>query len=194
MSLELTSWAFSLEDIPIEYTGDGRDLSPPLEWTAGPNGTKCYALIMDDPDGPRGIWVHWVAWNISDTRLPENAPKQSIVKTALGQMRQGRNSFDRIGYSGPCPPSGTHRYFFKVYALDTELDLGSETTKTDLLAAMEGHILDQGELMVTYSRARAVAPGPSAVQDPAQPPDPPSAGPRHSPHAATGEQARSQRP
>ena len=155
MSLVITSWAFALEDLPVEFTVDGKNVSPPLEWTLGPPGTKTYVLIMDDPDGPRGIWIHWVAWNIHDTRLHQNVFKQAHIDTPAGRICQGRNSFNRLGYSGPCPPSGTHRYFFKVFALDTELDLGSETTRQDLLAAMEDHVLDYGELMVTYSRARA---------------------------------------
>jgi Raf kinase inhibitor-like YbhB/YbcL family protein len=157
MTLVVSSWAFALEDLPVEFSGDGRNVSPPLEWTAGPEGTRCYALIFDDPDGPRGIWVHWVAWNIRDRKLHENVLKQSFVETPEGRVCQGRNSFNRVGYTGPCPPSGTHRYFFKVYALDTELDLGPDTTKATLLDAMEGHILDVGELMVTYSQARAAA-------------------------------------
>ncbi len=156
MSLAVTSWAFGLEEIPIEYTGDGKDMSPPLEWTPGPEGTKTYVLIMDDPDAPRGTWVHWVAWNIRDTKLPQNLYQQPFVESAFGPMCQGRNSWNRIGYNGPCPPSGTHRYFFKLYALDVELDLPADATKKDLLRAMEGHVLDLGELMVTYSHARAV--------------------------------------
>lgn len=156
MSLDVTSWAFDLEEFPTEYTCDGRDVSPPLEWSRGPRGTRSYALIMDDPDGPYGTWVHWVAWNIRDTKLPRDVYKQPEVDTALDTMCQGRNSWHRLGYNGPCPPSGTHRYFIKIYALDTELDLGPDTTKKQLLEAMEGHILDQGELMGTYHRARAL--------------------------------------
>ena len=157
MSLHVRSGAFALEGIPVEYTGDGRNISPPLEWTPGPEGTKSYALIMDDPDGPGGTWVHWVLWNSRDLCLPAHVACQPQVDTAFGRVSQGRNSFGRIGYAGPCPPTGTHRYFFKVYALDTELDLGPDATKRDLLAAMAGHVLDHGEMMVTYSRARAAA-------------------------------------
>lgn len=156
-SLDVKSWSFSLEEIPVEFTGDGKDVSPPLEWTPGPAGTKSYALIMDDPDGPKGTWVHWVAWNIRETRLARGIPKQPHVETAFGRVAQGRNSFSRVGYNGPCPPSGTHRYFFKVYALDIELDLGPDATKKDLLAAMDDHVLASGEIMVTYSRARAAS-------------------------------------
>jgi Raf kinase inhibitor-like YbhB/YbcL family protein len=159
MSIDVTSWAFSLEDIPVEYTGNGKDISPPLEWSEGPEGTVCYALILDDPDGPRGVWVHWVVWNIPENRLHQDVARQPVVETAMGQLRQGTNSFERLGYNGPCPPSGVHRYFFKVFALDAELDLPPSATKADLLAAMEGHVLDQGELMVTYSRARAITSG-----------------------------------
>ncbi len=169
MSLDVSSAAFALEDIPVQYTGDGKDISPPLQWSPGPETTKCYALIVDDPDGPRGTWIHWLAWNIRDTKLPENVRKQAVVETAMGLMRQGSNSFNRLGYSGPCPPSGTHRYFFKVFALDEELDLPAEASKKDLLKAMEGHVVDQGELMVTYSHARALMAEPPAV---ARPPTP----------------------
>ncbi len=157
MSLDVTSRGFALEDIPVEYTRDGRDISPPLDWTRGPRGTRSYALIMDDPDGPRGTWVHWVAWNLHDIRIEADIARQPHVDTAGGRLCQGRNSFGRLGYAGPCPPVGTHRYFFKVYALDRELQLGPDTTKQNLLDAMEGHVLDHGELMVTYSHARAVA-------------------------------------
>jgi Raf kinase inhibitor-like YbhB/YbcL family protein len=149
----------ALEEIPVEYTGNGEDISPPLEWSPGPQGTVCYALILDDPDGPRGSWVHWIVWNIRDTRLHQSVPRRPVVETALGPLCQGENSFRRLGYNGPCPPSGVHRYFFKVYALDADLDLGPDATKQELLAAMEGHVLDQGELMVTYCRSRALTSG-----------------------------------
>ena len=107
---------------------------------------------MDDPDAPGGTWVHWVAWDISDTKLPENLPEAATDESALGHIRYGTSSWGRVGYGGPCPPSGTHRYYFKVYALDRELDLGTEATKAALLASMEGHILARGELMGTYAR------------------------------------------
>ena len=157
MSLDVRSGAFALEDIPVEYTGDGRNISPPLQWTPGPKGTRSYALIMDDPDSPRGTWVHWVLWNIRDPGLPAQVACQPQVDTAFGRVSQGRNSYGRIGYSGPCQPVGTHRYFFKLYALDVELDLGPDATKADLLAAMDTHVLDHGEMMVIHSRARARA-------------------------------------
>ncbi len=152
MSLDVRSGAFALEDIPVEYTGDGRNISPPLDWTRGPEGTRSYALIMDDPDAPEGTWVHWIAWNITERALPENEADRSGAESPLGQIRHGTNSWDRIGYGGPCPPSGTHRYYFKIYALDRQLDIGPEATKPALVAAMQGHILDHGELMGTYAR------------------------------------------
>ncbi len=152
MSLTVRSRAFTAgEAIPARYTCDDVEVSPPLEWSPGPHGTESYALIMDDPDAPGGTWVHWVVWNITDTKLPEdvtNLPPEDPE----GHVRQGTNSWQRVGYGGPCPPSGTHRYLFKVYALDRQVDLDSETTKAALLAAMEGRTLDRGELMGTYSR------------------------------------------
>ncbi len=153
MTLKFTSTSFIHQgEIPSLYTCDGRDISPPLEWTAGPMGTESYALIMDDPDAPGGTWVHWIAWNIKGTTLPEDEASEDMAESPLGQIRHGTNSWERIGYGGPCPPSGTHRYFFKVYALDRELDLGPGETKQVLVAAMEGHTLSRGELMGTYAR------------------------------------------
>lgn len=151
--MELTSAAFVLGAmIPAAYTCDGRDISPPLKWSSPPSGTTSFALISDDPDAPVGTWVHWVIWNIpADARgLEENRPKSETLPNGA---RQGTSDFRRIGYGGPCPPSGTHRYFFKLYALDTTLDLPSRTTKTDLEAAMEGHVLAQAELMGKYRRS-----------------------------------------
>ncbi len=150
MALSVRSGAFTHEGtIPAKYTCEGRDISPPLEWDAGPKGTASYALIMDDPDAPRGTWVHWVAWNIQATSLPEDASR-----SARPPFPQGRNSWPKAGYGGPCPPSGTHRYYFKVYALDRDLELPAETDKNTLLAAMKGHVLDQGELMGKYAKKK----------------------------------------
>ena len=109
MSLDVKSRTMVLEEIPIQYTGNGKDMSPPLEWSAGPEGTVCYAVIVDDPDGPRGTWVHWVVWNIRDTKLHEDIPRDPVVDTGVGQIQQGQNSFERLGYNGPCPPSGRTR-------------------------------------------------------------------------------------
>ena len=148
--LQVTSPSFAHEGaIPLEFTCDGADVSPALSWTDGPDGTASYALIMDDPDAPRGTWVHWVAWNIPNPSLVDAIPAQETLDD--GTM-QGMNSWPRLGYGGPCPPSGSHRYYFKVYALDAKLDLPPATNKEALLKAMEGHILAQGELMGTYQR------------------------------------------
>ena len=148
MAIEITSPAFAHgESIPVEYTCDGDDSSPPLQWTEPPANTQGFTLIMDDPDAPVGTWDHWLLFNIpADTReLPAAAtpPAGSV---------DGNNSWRRTGYGGPCPPSGTHRYFFKLYALDTTLDLPAGANKDDVLAAIEGHILTQAELMGTYTR------------------------------------------
>jgi len=152
MPLEISSPAFTQANpIPAKYTCTGASISPPLAWGEPPSGTKSFALIMDDPDAPAGTWVHWVIYNIPATSrgLPENvAPAASLADGSL----QGQNSSHKVGYSGPCPPSGTHRYFFKLYALDTVLTLQSGATKSRLLQALEGHTLAYGELMGTYSR------------------------------------------
>jgi Raf kinase inhibitor-like YbhB/YbcL family protein len=152
MVFELTSAAFAPgEPIPPKYTCDGDDVSPPLEWTDPPAGTQSLALICDDPDAPAGTWVHWVLFNLpAEARaLPEAVP---AVADLPDGSRHGNNSWRRVGYGGPCPPSGTHRYFFKLYALDTALDLAAGASKKELLGAMEGHVLAQAELMGTYSR------------------------------------------
>jgi len=152
MEIKITSSAF--EDggmIPAKYTCDGADISPPLKWEAVPEGTKSIALISDDPDAPMGTWVHWVIFGLpADTKeLAENIPPDKILPNGA---KQGTSDFGRIGYGGPCPPSGTHRYFFKVYALDAELDLQAGARKKDLLRAMEGHILAEGQLMGKYKK------------------------------------------
>jgi Raf kinase inhibitor-like YbhB/YbcL family protein len=151
-TMELKSSVFTTgEMIPKKYTCDGQDVSPPLSWTDMPRGAKSFALIVDDPDAPRGTWVHWVAWNIppSPSALEEDVPKRDSLPTGL---KQGTTDFRKVGYGGPCPPSGTHRYFFKLYALDSALNLPSTTTKKDLEQAMQGHILQQAELIGKYSR------------------------------------------
>jgi Raf kinase inhibitor-like YbhB/YbcL family protein len=152
MNIKITSPAFEEADmIPSKYTCDGEDISPPLEWQGIPQKAKSIALISDDPDAPAGTWVHWVMWNIpaDDDGLAENVPPDNHLANGA---RQGITSFKRHGYGGPCPPSGTHRYYFKVYALDTELDIANSSTKDKLLDAMEGHILAQGQLMGKYKR------------------------------------------
>lgn len=158
MSLGLRSSSFSPNGaIPKKYTCEGDDVSPPLSWADPPPGTKSLALIVDDPDAPdpkapQTIWVHWVLYNLpaSATALPEGiAPKALPPGT-----RQGVNDWKRTGYRGPCPPIGRHRYFFKLYALDSELsDLG-ETTKSKLEQAMRGHVLATAELVGTYQKGQ----------------------------------------
>jgi len=152
MEIKITSSAF--EDgglIPAKYTCDGADVSPPLQWDAVPEGTKSIALICDDPDAPMGTWVHWVLFNLpaETNELAENIPADKILPDGA---RQGVSDFGRIGYGGPCPPGGTHRYFFKIYALDAEIGLEADANKRQLLKAMEGHILEQGQLVGKYKR------------------------------------------
>ncbi len=135
-----------------EYTCDGSDVSPGLSWDGIPEGTQSIALIVDDPDAPGKTWVHWVIYNIpaNSSGLPAAVPKN---KTLDDGSLQGKNDFGRIGYNGPCPPPGkAHRYFFKVYALDTTSGLKSGVTKSQLEAAMSGHILAQGEMIGKYGR------------------------------------------
>lgn len=148
--MHLTSTAFKEgETIPKKYTADGEDVSPPLQWTQSPQGTKSLALICDDPDAPRGTWVHWVLFNLpaDTTGLPENAgagPQGS---------RQGKNDFKKLGYGGPSPPPGKpHRYYFKIYALEVTLDLKEGATKAELEKAMAGQVLEQGQIMGRYGR------------------------------------------
>jgi len=137
--------------IPQKYSCDGDDISPPMQWTDPPEGTMSFALIADDPDAPVGTWVHWVLYNLpaNINSLPEAFPSDADLADG---SKNGENSWRRLGYGGPCPPSGTHRYFFKLYALDLILDMTAGATKEQLLQAMEGHILAETELMGTYTR------------------------------------------
>lgn len=132
--------------IPKQYTCDGKDMNPPLAIRNIPSGTKSLALIVDDPDAPSGMWVHWVVWNIDPgtTQIDENSVPAGAA--------QGRNDFKKTSYGGPCPPSGTHRYFFKLYALDTKLNLGNNSTKQDVEKAMKGHIIGDAQTMGLYKR------------------------------------------
>lgn len=152
MSLKISSSAFSNgQPIPSDFSCDGRDVSPALSWTEPPAGTKSFALIMDDPDAPMGTWVHWIIFNIpaSTRNLKEGvATDQQLSDGSL----QGKTSAGSSGYHGPCPPSGTHRYYFKLYALDSMLSLTAKADKKALLAAMESHILANAELMGTFKR------------------------------------------
>lgn len=150
--LTVTSTAFrDGETIPTKYTADGANVSPPLSISGVPSGSKSIALICDDPDAPRGTFVHWVLfnWPVREKSIPENVPP--VQKLANGAM-QGKNDFGRIGYGGPAPPSGVHRYYFKVYALDIKLDLKPGSTKQQLEKAMKDHIVGKGQLMGRYGR------------------------------------------
>jgi Raf kinase inhibitor-like YbhB/YbcL family protein len=150
---QLSSASFvASQMIPKKFSCEGPDTSPELSWKGVPSAAKSLALIMDDPDAPAGTWVHWVLYNLpaSTTELAEGVEKQE--KIANGTL-QGRNSFGKVGYGGPCPPPGTpHRYFFKFYALDIKLDLKAGASKDDLEQAMKGHILGQTELVGKYGR------------------------------------------
>lgn len=154
MSLELKSDAFvNGQSIPAKYTCAGRNVSPALSWSDPPADTQSFALIMDDPDAPQRTWVHWILYNIKADRrsLPEDLPVtgKNVDPEAIFF---GKNFSGNIGYDGPCPPSGTHRYYFKLYALDTLISLLPGATRDELVREMEGHILAQGELMGTFSK------------------------------------------
>jgi len=152
MKIKISSAAFQDGgQIPSKYTCDGADVSPPFEWSGVPNGAKSLALICDDPDAPAKTWVHWVVYDLpaSTTKLPEGLPLTEKLATG---GKQGKNDFGKIGYGGPCPPSGTHRYFFKLYAIDGETSLEPGATKEQVLKAIQGHILAQGELIGRYKR------------------------------------------
>jgi Raf kinase inhibitor-like YbhB/YbcL family protein len=153
MDFTLRSDAFETgATIPKAYTCDGADQSPPLSWRGVPSGSKSLALLVEDPDAPHGTFVHWVLFNVpSNTQeLPAGGSHQTILASGA---RQGRNDFRRVGYGGPCPPRGsTHRYFFRLLALDTPLDLTPGATASEVRSAASGHVLGQTELMGTYGR------------------------------------------
>jgi len=160
MTVEITSTAFDEgQPIPQKFTGEGEDVSPLLAWGNLPEGTKELALICDDPDAPREEpWVHWVIYKIPADAggLPEGVAKDAELQEPPGAL-QGQNSWpdgQMVGYRGPMPPEGhgPHRYFFKLYALDGPLDVKPGATKEELLQAMEGHVLGQGQTMGTYER------------------------------------------
>jgi Raf kinase inhibitor-like YbhB/YbcL family protein len=156
VSLTITSPAFAADgEIPGVYTGEGSDVSPPLAWTGAPEGTKSFALIVDDPDAPdpkapKLTYVHWVLYNLPAdcTGLPEGA------SPLPAGTREGKNDWKRTGYGGPCPPVGRHRYFFKLYALDIELPDLRHPTKVQLLSATQNHVLVQAELIGTYEKVK----------------------------------------
>ena len=153
MKMTLTSTAFaSGRPIPVKYTGDALDVSPPLAWTNPPGGTKSFALIADDPDAPVGTWVHWVIYDLPPTATGLGEDQRKAPQLENG-AKQGVNDFRKTGYGGPAPPPGkTHRYYFKLYALDAMTGLKPGATKQDLVKAMDGHVLGEGQLMGTYQR------------------------------------------
>ena len=147
--MKITSSAFQEGgDIPSKFTCDGADMNPALRFEGAPGEAKSLLLIVDDPDAPVGLFTHWLAWNIDPktTEVAENSAPTNAV--------QGTNDFPKTGYGGPCPPSGTHRYYFKVYALNQTLDLKPGAKRKEVDAAMRGHVIAQGELMGRYSRKK----------------------------------------
>lgn len=154
MAIELTSPAFEQNGtIPKAYSCEGADVSPALRWTAPPAGAKSFALIADDPDAPGGTWVHWVIFNMpADQReLPEGVPPSR--ESLSDGTRQGMNDFRRTGYGGPCPPPGKpHRYYFKLYALDSKLDVKPRATRAQVMQACKGHVLAEAKLVGNFGR------------------------------------------
>ncbi len=151
--MQLTSPKFSDgAAIPTQYSADGANLSPPLEWSGAPGNVKSFALVCEDPDGPRGTWIHWVLYNLpaDSSSLPEGVPTDA---TLADGSRQGKNDFGKIGYGGPAPPRGKpHRYFFRLFALDDALDVPEKATRAQLEQAMKGHLLASAQLMGKYGR------------------------------------------
>jgi hypothetical protein len=146
--MKITSSAFQEGgNIPSKFTCDGGDTSPPLQIAEVPSGAKSLALVVDDPDAPSGLFTHWMVWNIP-------AQANTIAQGSAPKGVHGTNDFGKSGYGGPCPPSGMHRYYFKIFALDRELDLPPGTKRSQLDAAMKGHVVAQGELMGRYSRKK----------------------------------------
>ncbi len=153
MTFTLTSSRFaSGAEIPPQHTCKGTDTSPQLSWSGAPGKTQAFALIVDDPDAPGGVWVHWVIWNIPTAThaLPDNVAKREQLDDG---SQQGRNDFGRVGYNGPCPPGGqTHRYFFRLYALDGRLSLPPGASRAELDLAMKGHVVGEAEYMGTFHK------------------------------------------
>jgi Raf kinase inhibitor-like YbhB/YbcL family protein len=146
--MKITSSAFQQgANIPSKFSCDGANTSPPFQISDVPSEAKSLILIVDDPDAPSGLFTHWAVWNIS----PQTS---TIAEGGTPKGVQGANDFGRSGYGGPCPPSGTHRYYFKIFALDRELDLPFGAKRSQLEAAMKGHVIAQGELMGRYSRKK----------------------------------------
>jgi Raf kinase inhibitor-like YbhB/YbcL family protein len=161
MDIHVTSAAFHEgEAIPVQYTCDGDNVSPPLLWGRLPKDSQSLALVCEDPDAPSGLFVHWLIFNLPPivSDLPEAMPPAENLEET-GAL-QGRNDFNNIGYDGPCPPPGNpHRYFFRLYALDTKLRLAAGATKRDFENAANGHILAEGHLMGTYQRGARLVVG-----------------------------------
>ncbi|MDP4199423.1 MAG: YbhB/YbcL family Raf kinase inhibitor-like protein [Bacteroidota bacterium] len=152
-TMTMTSNAFKNdESIPQRYSCQGDNLSPALSWGNTPNGTNSYALVCEDPDAPHGTFIHWVVYNIpaGEHGLGENIPKKNVLPNGT---RQGKNGAGQTGYSGPCPPAGkAHRYYFRLYALDSHINIAGDVTRDKLMSAIEGHVLGEGEIMGTYQR------------------------------------------
>ena len=153
-AMQLTSSAFAEgQPIPAKYSCDDRNVSPPLKWTGTPESAKRLALIADDPDAPVGTWVHWVLYDLpaNTTELPEDLPKGQYTP---GGGKQGLNDFKHLGYGGPCPPFGSHRYVFRLYVLDTTLEKTQGASRENLLRAMKGHVVANGRLTGKYARSK----------------------------------------
>jgi hypothetical protein len=152
MAWSISSPAFAAGgDIPRAYTCDGKESTPPLSWPDAPEGTQSITLILEDPDAPRGLWIHWVLYNIpaNSHGLPEGLPMQRALADG---STHGKNSWGRMDYGGPCPPEGTHRYVFRLFALDTLLQIPSGATADQVRQAMAGHVIAEVELMGRYGR------------------------------------------
>ncbi len=152
--MKITSAAFSDGGmIPVKHTCDGADVSPPLSWSGVPEEAKSLALVCDDPDAPAGTWVHWVLYDMPPDAagLPEGVPPAETLESGA---RHGINDFRKYGFGGPCPPGGTHRYYFKLYALDSAVGLAAGASKERLLQAVKGHVLAEAVLMGRYTRTR----------------------------------------
>lgn len=153
MSLQISSGAFAPgTSIPRANTCDGQDISPALSWSGAPQGTKSFALIVDDPDAPVGTWTHWLIWNIpaSSSGLPEHVSRQTHLPDGA---QQGQNDFRKLGYNGPCPPPGKpHRYFFTLYALNADIDVKPGASRRELETALKPHVLSEANLIGTYGR------------------------------------------
>ena len=146
--MKIASSAFQeAASIPSKFTCDGPDASPPLRISDVPSGAKSLVLIVDDPDAPGGLFTHWIVWNIPPQTV-------SIAEGSSPKAVQGTNDFGKSGYGGPCPPAGTHRYYFRIFALDRELDLPFGARRAQIDAAIKGHVIAQGELMGRYSRKK----------------------------------------